>query len=64
MTQKENKMSKKICVWNINSATNKNIFTPEFVGEEIEYQDSDFFILTEFCKTQNYKSFIMIMQLN
>lgn len=58
MTQKENKMSKKICVWNINSATNKNIFTPEFVGEEIEYQDSDFFILTEFCKTQNYKSFI------
>lgn len=23
MTQKENKMSKKICVWNINSATNK-----------------------------------------
>ena len=51
-------MSKKICVWNINSATKKNIFTPEFVGEEIKYQDSDFFILTEFCKTQNYERFI------
>lgn len=64
MAQKENKMSKKICVWNINSATNKNIFTPKFVGEEIEYQDSDFFILTEFCKTQNYKSFIQTYLVN
>ena len=60
----KNKMSKKICVWNINSATNKNIFTPEFVGEEIKYQDSDFFILTEFCKTRNYKSFIQTYLVN
>ncbi len=51
-------MNKKICSWNINSATNRNIFTPKFVGEEIVWQNSDFFILTEFCKTKNYESFI------
>jgi len=51
-------VAKKICVWNINSATNRFITTPEFVGEEIKFQDSDFFILTEFCKTQNHEAFI------
>ena len=51
-------MSKKIFAWNINSATNRSISTPEFVGEEIEHQDSDFFILTEFCKTKNHEDFI------
>ena len=45
-------MSKKILAWNINSATNRNISTPEFVGEEIKHQESEFIVLTEFCKTK------------
>lgn len=51
-------MNKKIFVWNINSATNRNIFIPDFVGEEIQQQSNEFIILTEFCKTKNYKEFI------
>lgn len=51
-------MNEKIFTWNINSATNRSISTPEFVGEEIERQDSDFLILTEFCKTKNHEEFI------
>ena len=51
-------MSKKILAWNINPATNRNISTPEFVGEEIKHQESEFIVLTEFCKTKNHEDFI------
>ena len=50
-------MTEKILTWNINSATNRNIITPHFVGKEIQIQNSDFFILTEFCKTKNHQEF-------
>ena len=50
-------MNAKILVWNINSATNRNISTPDFVGEEIQKQKSDFIVLTEFCRTKNYEEF-------
>lgn len=50
-------MKEKILVWNINLATNRNIEIPYFVGEEIKRQNSDFIILTEFCKTKNYEGF-------
>ena len=49
---------KKIIVWNINSATNKKIITPDFVGEELQEQNSDFIVITEFCKTKNYQDFL------
>lgn len=57
MTKGKNTMKEKILVWNINLATNRNIEIPDFVGEEIKRQNSDFIILTEFCKTKNYEGF-------
>ncbi len=57
MTKGKNTMKEKILVWNINLATNRNIEIPYFVGEEIKRQNSDFIILTEFCKTKNYEGF-------
>ena len=57
-------IQRKISTWNINSATNKNILTPNFVGEEIKNQDSDFFVLTEFCRTKNYLEFCEAYFLN
>ena len=57
-TTKERNLNGKICVWNINLATNTNIWIPEFVGKEIERQESDFVILTEFCKTIKHENFI------
>lgn len=48
---------KKICVWNVNCATNKEITMPDFIGAELQEQNSEFIVLTEFCKTKNYKEF-------
>lgn len=50
-------MKNKISAWNINLATNTDTIIPNFVGEEILKQDSDFFVLTEFCKTKNHQQF-------
>lgn len=50
----------KIIEWNINQATNKNgeNIIPRFVASEIEEQDADIVVLTEFCFCSNAKRFL------
>ncbi len=47
----------KVGAWNINLATNRIVTIPDFVEEELLIQNFDLFVLTEFCKTKNFKEF-------